>query len=139
MADWQVMAHQVVLPIAADTPVSMPTGWEPFGVGERQGANAVVLCKRLAVAPPGDGPVLDSITPNALAAGGPPETVEVLGSGFDAGCSVYADDTPRATFFLDATHLEYTARPDLATSGQAVAVTVRNDAGSSAALTFTYT
>lgn len=132
------MAHQVVLPIASDAPVSLPTGWEPFSAGVRQGNNAVVLCKRLAVAPPAAAPVLTSITPNALAAGGVPATIDVAGSGFDANSTVNADGVPRATFYLDATHLQYTARPDLATPGQVVEVTVSNDSGVSNTLTFIY-
>jgi len=140
MADWEIMGHPIELPIPYDNPQTIPSGWEPLSALPRQGNKAVILCRRVASAPPAGGPpVLDSITPNTLAAGGTPATIEVYGSNFDASCSIYADGAPRSTFFLDSTHLEYTARPDLATSGDVVQITVGNDAGRSSALPFTYT
>jgi hypothetical protein len=140
MSDYEIMGHPIELPIPYDSPVTIPIGWEPVSALPRQGNKAVILCRRLASAPPvGGAPVLVSITPNTLAAGTTPATIDVIGSGFDATCSVYADDAPRSTFFLDATHLQYTARPDLSYSGQVVQITVQNAAGSSSALTFTYT
>jgi hypothetical protein len=139
MPNWEIMAHQVVLPIAPDDPVVIPAGWEPIGTLLRQGNNAVVLCRRVATAPAGASPVLDSITPNTLAAGSTPATIDVLGSGFDTSCTVYADASPRATFFLDATHLQYTARPDLETTGSTVHIRVQGDGGTTNSLPFTFT
>jgi IPT/TIG domain-containing protein len=138
MSDWQIMGHDIELPIAYDSPVTIPSGWEPLSALPRQGNKAVILCRRLAAAPPSGAPVLTSITPTTLPAGSTPATIDVIGSGFDASCTINADGVPRATFFLDSTHLQYTARPDLATSGQVVQITVVNDAGTSSALPFTY-
>lgn len=138
MSNFQIMAHEIELPVPTEKPITLPAGWEPLGALPRQGSTAVILCRRVAAAPTGGVPVLTSITPTALAAGGAPATVDVAGSGFDANCTVNADGLPRATFYLDATHLQYTARPDLATSGQVVQITVSNDSGASSALTFTY-
>jgi hypothetical protein len=139
MPDYEIMGHPIELPIPYDSPVTIPSGWEPISALPRQGNKAVILCRRLAGTPPvGGPPVLESITPNTLPAGSTPATIDVIGSGFDSSCSVNADGTPRSTFFLDSTHLQYTARPDLATSGEVVQITVGNDAGSSTALPFTY-
>jgi hypothetical protein len=138
MPDYEVMAHAIELPIYAEDPMALPVGWEPISTLSRQGNKAIILCRRLAQAPSGGAPVLTSLTPNTLAAGTTPATVDVAGSGFDANTTVNADGVPRSTFYLDATHLQYTARPDLATSGQVVQITVSNDSGSSDPLTFTY-
>lgn len=139
MADWEVMAHVVRLPIAADDPIALPAGWEPIATLLRQGNNAIVLCRRTATAPAGAAPVITSITPNSLAAGAIPTTIDVVGSGFDTSSTIYADASPRATFFLTATHLQYTARPDLETSGGTVQIRVQGDGGTSNAVTFTFT
>jgi hypothetical protein len=140
MSDWQIMAHLVALPIAGDQVINLPPGWEPIGTLLRQGNDAVLLLRRAAdVAPPSGAPVLTSLTPNSLASGGTPATIDVLGSGFDSSSTIMADGTARATFFLDATHLQYTARPDLATSASTVQITVQGNSGTSNALPFTYT
>jgi hypothetical protein len=138
MADWEIMAHQVTLPIAPDDPVVIPAGWEPIGTLLRQGNNAVVLCRRIAAPPAGAAPVLTSLTPNTLPVGGTPATVDVHGTGFDTSSTVYADASPRATFFIDATHLQYTARPDLQTSAATVQIKIQGDGGTSNALPFTF-
>jgi hypothetical protein len=134
------MVHQVDLGgLAADTAVPIPSGWEPIGVATRQGNKATILCRRAAdVPPPAGAPVLTSLTPNSLAAGGTPATVDVVGSGFDSSSTIQADGVPRVTFFLDATHLQYTARPDQASPGT-VQITVAGTAGTSNPLTFTFT
>jgi hypothetical protein len=86
------------------------------------------------------GLTLTSLTPNSLPAGSTPATVDVYGTGFDSTCTVYADGVTRATFFIDIGHLEYTARPDQATSGETHQMTVGNTLGRmSNALTFTFT
>jgi IPT/TIG domain-containing protein len=139
MADYEVMAHDIVLPIFYDAPVAVPPGWEPISALARQGNNAVLLCRRVIAAPGGPAPVLTSITPNTLLAGSTPATIDVFGSGFDTSCIIYADASPRATFFIDATHLQYTARPDLETSGGTVQISVQGDSGTSNALPFTFT
>jgi hypothetical protein len=140
MATWEIMAHQIVLPVSAEAPIALPAGWEPIGTLARQGNNAVVLCRRQAddPTPPSGAPVLDSITPSSLASGGTPATVDAVGSGFDTSSVIQADGVPRATFYIDATHLQYTARPDLQAPGP-VQITVAGDNGTSNALTFTYT
>jgi hypothetical protein len=139
MSDWQVMAHQVDLPVAAEQPIGMPAGWEPIGTLSRQGNKAVLLVRRQAqYTPPAGTPVLTSLTPSSLPAGSTPATVDVIGTGFDASSTIDADGQPRATFYLDATHLEYTARPDL-TGPATVQITVQGPNGASNALPFTYT
>src|SRR5215471_11224944 len=136
------MAFPVQLPVAWNEPLMLPSGWEPFSLGlARQGEVTPLLCRRQAddgTLPPSDKPVLDSLTPNSMASGGTPATVDVRGSGFDASSVIHADGGPRATFYLSATQLEYTARPDLEPPG-AVQITVVSGNGTSNALTFTYT
>jgi hypothetical protein len=139
MSNYEIMAHQVLLPILPDDPVIIPAGWEPISTLARQGNNAVVMCRRVVTPPAGSAPVLASITPNSLAAGSTPTTIDVAGSGFDTSCTIYADATPRATFYLDATHLQYTSRPDLETSASTVQIRVQGDGGTSGALPFTFT
>jgi hypothetical protein len=58
-------------------------------------------------------PTLTSLTPNTLPSGSTPATVDVVGTNFDSSCVVLADGQSRATFYVTATHLQYTARPDL--------------------------
>jgi hypothetical protein len=138
------MTYRIAMPesttLGVGTVVSLPEDWQPLAA-LRQGETAVVLCcKLLPAAPPqGAAPVLDSLDPNTAQAGQPPITIDVYGSGFDASCTVYADTNARATFFIDATHLQYTARSDLATSGETHAITVVGDGGTSAPLPFTFT
>jgi hypothetical protein len=139
VADYEIMAHEVELPIAAEDPIVLPAGWEPIGTLLRQGNTAIILCRRVVAAPSGAAPVLSSISPNTLAAGDPPTTIDVTGSNFDTSCTVYADATPRATFFLNANHLQYTARPDLETTGGTVQISVQGDSGTSSSLPFTFT
>jgi hypothetical protein len=140
MSDWEIMVHLVDLTrMAADQAVPIPSGWEPIGIAARQANQATVLCRRAAdVAPPSGAPVLSSLTPNSLAAGGTPATVDVLGTGFDTASVIQADGVPRVTFFIDATHLQYTARPDQASPGT-VQITVEGATGTSNPLTFTFT
>ncbi len=141
MADWQIMAHEVTLPIQAENPISLPAGWEPIGTLARQGNNAYVFCRRPADdtgGPPSGAPVISSLTPNTLASGGTPATIDVAGSNFDASSVIHADGAARATFYLGPTQLEYTARPDLEAPGT-VQITVVGDNGTSNAKTFTYT
>ena len=140
MADWEIMGHQVTLPAPFDAPIPIPAGWEPIGTLARQANTAVVLCRRQAAgpAPPSDPPVISSLDPNTLASGGTPATIEVYGSNFDAQSVINVDGAPRATFYLDTGHLEYTARPDLMSPGT-VQVTVVGANGTSNAVTFTYT
>ena len=83
--------------------------------------------------------LLTSVTPNTLPAGSTPATIDVVGSGFDATSTVYVNGTARATFYLDTTHMQYTARPDLVTTPQTVQVTVANNTDTSNSLPFTYT
>lgn len=83
--------------------------------------------------------VLTSLSPNSLAAGSTPATIDVLGTGFDQSCTIYSDGTARATFFIDIGHLQFTARPDLATSGQTNQITVSNGTVTSNVLTLTFT
>jgi IPT/TIG domain-containing protein len=142
-AQYQVMTYRIAIPegdMGVGTIVSLPQDWVPLAA-VRQGETALVLCsKQLAGPPPvGNPPVLNSLTPDTLAAGTTPATIDVLGSGFDASSTIYADSDARATFFIDNTHLEYTARPDLATSGEVHQITVVGDTGTSNALPFTYT
>jgi hypothetical protein len=87
----------------------------------------------------GPGLTLTSLTPDTLAAGGTPATVDVVGTGFDSSCTVEADGAARVTFYIDNAHLQYTARPDLATSGETHQMTVVGSGGTSNALTFTFT
>jgi hypothetical protein len=139
---WEVMAHVVALPISPDDPVFLPPGWEPIAALARQGPNAVVMCRRqsdVPILPPSGPPVLDSLNPDTLAAGGTPATIDVLGSNFESTCEINVDGQPRGTFFLGDTHLQYTARPDLATSGQTAQITVVGAGGTSDPLPFTYT
>lgn len=83
---------------------------------------------------------LTSLNPNTAPAGSTPATVDVIGTGFDSTCTIYVGEETRATFYISATDLQYTARPDLATSGQIDAVSVRNTAGDqSNTLDFTFT
>jgi hypothetical protein len=139
MSDWQIMAHEIQLPVQAEQAVTVPGGWEPISTLSRQGNKAVVLLRRQAqYTPPSAVSVLSSLTPNTLASGGVPATIDVYGTGFDASTTIDADGQPRATFYLDATHLEYTARPDLA-GPSTVQITVQNSNGTSNALPFTYT
>jgi IPT/TIG domain-containing protein len=89
-----------------------------------------------ATAPP---PTLTSLTPNSLPAGSAPATVDVAGTNYDPTCVILANGATRDTFYIDATHLQYTARPDLAISGDTVQIAVQNNNGTSSSLTFTYT
>lgn len=83
---------------------------------------------------------LTSLAPASLPAGSPPSTVDVYGTGFDNTCDVYSDGVARTTFFIDIGHLQYTARPDQANSGDTHQITVENSAGATSnALTFTFT
>jgi hypothetical protein len=140
VADWEIMAHMVELPITAEAPIVLPAGWEPIGALARQANQAVVFCRRQAADPglPAGAPVIDSLVPASLASGGTPATVDVFGANFDATSTVNADGVARATFFIDAGHLEYTARPDLEPPG-AVQITVVGPVGTSNPMTFTYT
>jgi hypothetical protein len=83
---------------------------------------------------------LTALSPDHLEAGGPPATIDVTGTGFDASCTVQADTIPRGTFFLDGTHLQYTARPDTETGASSHEITVTNTAGEiSNVLVFSFT
>lgn len=83
---------------------------------------------------------ITSITPASLPVGSTPATVSINGAGFDNSCTIYADGSPRTTFFVSSTELQYTARPDLQTSPSTVQVTVENSAGGvSNALPFSFT
>jgi hypothetical protein len=75
------------------------------------------------------GITLTSLAPDSLAVGGPPATVDVYGAGFDASCTAEADTIARTTFFLDAGHVQFTARPDTETGAAVRQVTVVNTAG----------
>lgn len=139
MAQYQVMTHRIQFPQGGlgDSPVvTLPDGWVPLGA-IRQGETVLVLVYQpvggLAV------PVLAALDPDSLPAGGTPATVDVTGTGFDNSCIIYADGQPRATFFIDATHLQYTARADLAASGESHQITVAGTGGTSNPLTFTFT
>lgn len=144
MAQYQVMAYNVALPqrtrLGIGLVVALPDGWTPLtAVG--QGGTALILCSQLVGAPPaGSAPQLASIAPNTLPAGSSPATVDVNGSNFDASCLAYADGQVREpTFFIGPTHLQYTARPDLAASGDSHQITVVGDNGTSNGLPFTFT
>jgi hypothetical protein len=141
MSDYEIMVYAVDLTtLSMNEAVAVPPGWEPIGLAARQGNQATVLCRRSAdVAPPSGAPVLTSLTPNTLAAGGTPATIDVVGSGFDSSSTIMADGTARATFFLDGGHLQYTARPDLASPATTVHITVQGSNGTSNSLPFTYT
>ena len=110
------MTYRISLPegnIGMGEVVNLPDGWTPLNA-IRQGETAVILCTEQIGAPPAsDVPVISSLNPNTLSTGGEPSTVDVLGSEFDTSCQINADGVPRATFFIDAGHLEYTARPDI--------------------------
>jgi hypothetical protein len=86
------------------------------------------------------GPAITSMSPTSLAAGSPPATVDVYGSGFDSTCQVQADTVPRTTFFLDPGHLQFTARPDVETGPSSHEITVVDSAGNvSNAVVLTFT
>jgi len=83
---------------------------------------------------------LTSISPNTLAAGSPPASVDVYGAGFSTDCVCQSDAVIRTTFFIDAGHVQFTARPDVVTVGAVHEVTVQNQAGDiSNSLPFTIT
>lgn len=82
---------------------------------------------------------LTSIVPNTLPSGSSPTTVDLYGTGFDTTCNVTIDGTTRASFFIDDTHLQYTARPDLQTGPATVQVAVVGAAGTSNSLPFSFT
>jgi hypothetical protein len=84
-------------------------------------------------------PTLTSLTPSSLPAGSTPATVDIVGSGFDPTSVIWIDGESRATFYLDDTHLQYTARPDLQTGPVTVEVTVESQTGTSNALEFSFT
>lgn len=82
---------------------------------------------------------LTSIAPNTLPAGSPPTTVDLYGTGFDNTCNINVNGSSRASFFIDDTHLQYTARPDLQTTPATVQVSVTGLAGTSNTLPFSFT
>jgi hypothetical protein len=86
----------------------------------------------------GEAIVLTSLTPNTFAAGSTPATVDVYGSGFSSSCEILSDGTARATFFIDIGHLQFTARPDLATSGTSNQITVTDGTNTSNVLPLTF-
>ena len=144
MAQYQVMAYHVALPprtsLGMGLVVVLPDGWTPLSaIG--QGATAIVLCSRPVGTPPGGtAPALSSVVPNTLPARSAPGTVDVYGSGSDSSCVAYADGEVREpTFLIDATHLQYTARPDLANPGESHQITVQGNNGISNSLPFTFT
>ena len=138
MPDYEMMVYEVVLPVGGQT-VAVPSGWEPFLLAERQGNKAQVVCRRV-VAGTGAPLVIDSLNPASLPGGTVALTVEVLGSGFDPSCTVTVDDLAVTTFYVDAGHLEYTARADLASPGDTHNIMVVNGADQvSNTVTFTYT
>lgn len=97
-------------------------------------------CGEFKALPPAPGALtLTSLNPNTLVHGTTPTTIDAYGTAFDSSCSIYVDGTARATFFIDDTHLQYTARPDLVTTPGTAQVTVVGTGGTSNALTFTYT
>jgi hypothetical protein len=139
MAAWQVQTMRVDIPppdLGVGPVVAVPDGWEPL-TAVRQGETVILLMRQpvggLAV------PVLDALTPNSLPAGSTPATIDVTGTGFDNTSTVQADGQARATFYIDTGHLQYTARPDLASSGETHQMTVAGDGGTSNPLTFTFT
>jgi hypothetical protein len=141
MSDWQVIAHMVSLPVTPDIPISVPSGWEPIATLSRQGNQAVLLCRRgsnAIVDVPSVKPVLTSLTPTSLHAGSAPSLVDAYGSGFSSSCVVYSGTSPRSTYLIDPTHVQYMARPDLASPGP-VQITVQGSSGVSNALPFTFT
>jgi hypothetical protein len=143
VTQWQVETVRIAVPppdLGEGPAVVLPEGWEPLAA-MRQGETVIVLCRQpVASTPPGgNAPVLDSLTPNSLPTGSSPATVTVNGSNFDNTCEVCADGQPRATFYIDPHTLEYTARPDLASSGESHQITVQGSGGTSSALTFTFT
>lgn len=88
----------------------------------------------------GSGLELTSISPNSLPAGSAPTTVDLYGAGFDSTCTINVEGSSRATFFIDTTHLQYTARPDLQTTPVTVQVSVSNSqAETSNTLPFSFT
>jgi hypothetical protein len=75
------------------------------------------------------GITLTQVVPDSLAAGSPPTSVDVYGSGFTATCKVQSDTVIRDTFYLDAGHLQFTARPDTVTAASVRQVTVEDTDG----------
>lgn len=74
-------------------------------------------------------PALTSLSPSSLAAGSPPATVDVYGSGFESDSVVEGDGAPRVTFYIDGGHLEFTARPDIETGATVHQISVLNNDG----------
>jgi hypothetical protein len=144
MSQYQMMTFRIDLPEGSTgmgEVVTLPNMWEPISA-LRLGETVLVLCRQQTGAPPpsgGSAPVLTSLSPNTLPAGSDPATVDVYGSNFDSSCQIESNGTARATFYFDSGHLEYTARPDLATQGQVSQMTVVGTNGTSNALPLTFT
>jgi hypothetical protein len=76
-------------------------------------------------------PVITSLTPNSVVAGGGDFTLSVLGSGFDSGTVAQWNGASLPTTFASATHLLASVSASLVASSGSASVTVLNAQGSS--------
>jgi RHS repeat-associated protein len=87
-------------------------------------------------------PVLSSISPNTIKAGGPGFTLSLIGTGFVSTSTVLINNNPLPTSFLDDTRLEVQVPASAIAQAGNLSVVVRNPdpcGGTSQALTFTVT
>ncbi|MGD0128585.1 MAG: IPT/TIG domain-containing protein [Terriglobia bacterium] len=82
-------------------------------------------------------PIITSISPNAVSAGGPVFTLTVIGTGFDSMGTVLWNGSPLPTNFVNKTQLTATVAPSLISSPGTALVTVSDNGATSNSATFT--
>jgi hypothetical protein len=89
--------------------------------GQQPSANQIVIVTSSLIAPSSATPVpiLSSVSPSPVYAGGPAYTMQVTGSGFTSASTVLVNGNPRATTYISGTSLTaQVLASDIASTGQ---------------------
>lgn len=88
---------------------------------------------------PAEPPTLDSIDPDTAVLGDPDVTMVCTGTGFTEDSTIMFAGNPEPIVFISETEISTVVKPSLGWGAEAVDVLVRNTAGESESLPFTFT